>query len=79
LEIDLIFEKHLEIYPVEIKITMTPKIGMAKPIEQFQKSFSKLNVQTGTIISLINKQIHLTRNVISQPLELFLSNMKHFD
>ncbi len=63
LEIDLIIEKNFEIFPFEIKLTKTPKIGMAKPLERFKANFPKLKINAARIITLGEENISLTKNV----------------
>ncbi len=63
LEIDLIIEKNFEIFPFEIKLTKTPKIEMAKPLERFKANFSKLKINAARIITLSEENIPLTKNV----------------
>ena len=63
LEIDLIIEKNFEIFPFEIKLTKTPKIGMAKSLERFKANFPKLKINTAKIITLCEEDIPLTKNV----------------
>jgi len=75
LEIDLIIEKHLEIHPIEIKLSKTLYTGMARPIERFIKSFSGLKVNTGTIVSLADETIPITKNVASLTLNLLLEEL----
>ena len=72
LEIDLIIEKNMEIYPVEIKLSKTLNVGMAKPIERFRELFLALKIHPGKIVSLADESIPLTKNVASLSLELFL-------
>ncbi len=75
LEIDLIIEKHLEIHPIEIKLSKTLSTGMAKPIERFIKLFSSLKINAGTIVSLSDEEIPITRNVASSTLESLLEKL----
>lgn len=75
-EVDLIIEKNMQIFPVEIKSTKSPTIQMAKSIEQYQNTFSKLNIAKGKIISMCDEKILLTRNVSLEPLENFLDWIK---
>lgn len=49
---------------------------MAKPIEQFMKLFSGLKINPGTIVSLAEGKIPLTKNVTSLPLDLFFERLK---
>jgi len=73
LEIDLIIERGVELYPVEIKFTKTPVVGMANPITRFKKIFSKLNIKRGTILTLAKENYSLTNTVGVSSLDNFLS------
>ena len=78
LEIDLIIENNLELYPFEIKLTKTPNIRMADSIERCKKIFSKLKINTGRIISLAQNDINLTKNVSVMGLNSYLRYLKRF-
>ncbi len=74
LEIDLIIEvENMSIYPIEIKLTKTPKMGMAQNISRFTKLFTKLDIKDGKIISLTDKNIKLSKEVYIQKLEDYFS------
>ena len=77
-EIDLIIEKSLELYPYEIKLTKTPNLGMTKPIERFKKIFSKLKISDGKIISLSNHEVLLTEGVSAVNIDSYLECLKIF-
>lgn len=62
MEIDLIIEKNMRIYPFEIKFTKTPNLGMAKSIERFKKAYSVLNIELGGLITLAKKEGKLSRD-----------------
>ncbi len=62
-EIDLIVESDLQLFPFEIKLTKTPNINMANPIERFIKNFTKLKINKGKIIILGEQEMSLTKNV----------------
>jgi predicted AAA+ superfamily ATPase len=72
LEVDLIIEKADKIYPFEIKLTKTPNIGLAKPLERFKKIFGKLNMDKGRIISLSKEEGPLTKEVDLVSLDNYL-------
>ena len=72
----MIIEKHLEIYPIEIKLSKTLNIGMAKPIERFFKLFSDLKIHPGTIVSLADETIPITKNVTSLSVESLLEKLE---
>lgn len=60
-EVDLIIEEEGSIFPVEIKMSMTPDMNMAKGIQQFKK-LSK-NVGKGAIVCLTESEYPLNREV----------------
>lgn len=73
LEIDLLLERALEFYPLEIKLTQTPRISMAKPIERFRRLFSGVTIHEGQLITLVDGETYrLTENVRLSDLESFL-------
>jgi hypothetical protein len=72
LEIDLIIEKNMQVFPLEIKLNKSPNINMAKPIERFKKVFSKLKIMPGRIICLSDEDFFLTRDVSVQSLDRYL-------
>lgn len=78
LEIDLIIEKNLQLYPFEIKLTKTPNLGMAGSIERFRKIFSKLKISNGKVISLTRDEIPLTKNVSAVNMNSYLEYVKTF-
>ncbi|MEW5758861.1 MAG: ATP-binding protein [Candidatus Omnitrophota bacterium] len=75
LEIDLIIEKNLEIFPFEIKLTKTPTINMAKAVDSFKKIFSKLNIKPGKIISLVDLDTPLTNSALAVNINSCLSDL----
>lgn len=76
LEIDLLIEEHLEIYPVEIKLSKTLNVGMAKSIERFMKLFSSLKIHPGVIVSLSDETIRITKNVTALSIESLLEKLQ---
>lgn len=78
LEIDLIIESNQKLFPYEIKMTKTPSMRMAAPIERFRKVFSGLKVAHGKIISLSTKDIALTENVSVQNMDSYLESLEGF-
>lgn len=72
LEIDLIIEKSMKIYPLEIKLTKTPNLEMIKPIERFKKIFNRLNIQTGKIISLSQENVSLSKSIYLESFDKYL-------
>jgi len=75
-EIDLIIEKEMRIFPFEIKLNKSPGMQFAGPIEQYRRIFSKLNIAEGKIISLSDEKTTLTENVSVEPLDDFLNWLK---
>ena len=71
-EIDLIIEKSMRIYPFEIKLSKSPNINMVKPMDRFKKIFSKLEIMTGGLICLSDEDISLTRNVKARSLGSYM-------
>ncbi len=70
LEVDLLVEgADLELFPCEIKLSKTPNLNMARPIQQFKQLFPKLKVSQGRIISLSEENFGLTKDVQVQILE----------
>lgn len=76
IEIDLIIEKNLQLYPFEIKLTKTPNVGMASPIERFKKIFSKLKINTGSVISISEENVALTKNVSVINMDSYLRQLE---
>lgn len=66
LEIDLLIEKALKIYPFEIKLTKSPAGGLAGPMERFKNLFPKLRIMPGRIICLTDEKIPLSRTVSAE-------------
>ena len=75
LEVDLIIEQNLEVIPVEIKLSKTPHLGMAKSIERYMKLFSGLRIQPGMVVSLIDETIPLTRHVTTLSLPALIEKL----
>lgn len=74
-EVDLLIEKNMKLYPFEIKLTKSPTIGMTKNMEQFIKLFSKLNLGPGKIICLSEETFYLTRSVIVTDVRNYLKEV----
>ena len=62
-EVDLLIERGLEIFPVEIKLTKTPSLNMARQIEKFRSNFTKLKINEGSLITLSSNKFKLSKNV----------------
>ena len=72
LEVDLLIERNGLLYPFEFKMSKNVNLGMAAPIDKFQKLFSKLNPAEGRVISLSKEDVSLSRNVSAQSINGFL-------
>lgn len=72
-EVDLIIEKNMKIFPFEIKITKTPDANMAKPIAKFKSIFSKFDIKKGNIISFCDKDSILTSDVSCISIDTYLN------
>lgn len=77
LEIDILVEKDLSVYPFEIKHSKTLKFDMAKPIDRFTSIFSAINVNQGNIISPAGDKGAISRSVRSMSVESFLDWVKN--
>jgi len=78
LEIDLIIEKNLEVFPLEIKMTKTPNLRMGAPLERFRKAFPRLKIGEGKIISLCEQDLPLTKNISVLSLDSYLKYLADF-
>ncbi len=67
-EIDLIIEKDNVLYPIEIKKSAQPSIEMAKNFSVLSK-LSDVSAGPGCILCQCDKNLFLSENVISLPLE----------
>jgi predicted AAA+ superfamily ATPase len=63
IEIDLLIESNLRLFPIEIKLTKSPNIGMGNSIERFKKIFNSLKIDEGKIISLSTDEMKITKNI----------------
>jgi len=77
-EIDLIIERNLELYPFEIKLTKTPNMAMATSMGKIRKIFSRLKINTGKIICLTERDMPLTKMVSIINMDSYLKNLKDF-
>ncbi|MDD4980034.1 MAG: ATP-binding protein [Candidatus Omnitrophica bacterium] len=75
-EVDLIIEKNMQLFPLEIKMSKSPNTNMAKPIERFKKIFSKLAVKPGKIICLSDEDGLLTKDASVCSLDTYLKWIK---
>ncbi|MBM3254625.1 MAG: ATP-binding protein [Candidatus Omnitrophica bacterium] len=62
-EVDLLIERGVEVFPVEIKLTKTPSLIMARPIEKFRSNFKKLRINEGCVVALSSNNFKLSSNV----------------
>ncbi|MFC1617070.1 ATP-binding protein [Candidatus Margulisiibacteriota bacterium] len=62
-EIDLIIERGLDIIPIEIKLSKTPKREMGKNISSLKELFPKLNFKKGYLLCLSDKTFSLNNDV----------------
>ncbi len=65
-EVDLIIEEEGKLFPVEIKMSMTPDMNMAKGIQQLNKLSN--NVNKGAIVCLAESEYPLNREINIIPL-----------
>lgn len=63
LEIDLLIETNLQCFPIEIKLTKTPHIGMTHTFERARTLFETFNIQQGHIVCLSDETFKLSRDV----------------
>ena len=68
-EIDLIIEENGILYPIEIKLTASPKASMANTNTILDKIPDKKRGM-GTIICLIDKKLYLRENLIALPVSM---------
>jgi len=67
-EIDMIIEENGTLYPIEIKMTASPKASMADAFDILDADVTKKRGK-GAIICLYDKLIHLKENLVAVPLE----------
>lgn len=78
LEVDILIEKDRKLFPIEVKLTRTPGVGMAGSIKRFKELFYQLPVMQGKIVSFSNESFPLTRDVYCQSVSDYLSWLKKF-
>ena len=79
LEVDILIEKsYMNIMPVEIKLSKTPKIAMASNIEQLKKLFSKINFSTGKILSIVDKTTFIKKDLQFSSIKDYLQCLNDF-
>lgn len=65
LEVDLLIEGEGPVlYPVEIKLSKTPKPNMASPLNRFKNLFQGLSIGKGRILSLSERNIPLSNDIL---------------
>lgn len=62
------------IIPVEIKLSKTPSPAMAEPVMRIKRTFDKLPLRDGFLISLAEKSLQLTTGMKAVTLGGFLKN-----
>ena len=73
MEVDLLLEgPDMKVYPIEIKLSKTPRISMASNLQRFRKFLPQLDIQEGRIVSLSPASRPLTRDVVIQELDDYL-------
>lgn len=63
MEIDLIVTKGMDLFPCEIKLSMTLGLKDARNIIRMKKTFCDLNIKTGRIISLADETYEINKDV----------------
>lgn len=74
-EVDLLIEKNHFLYPVEIKISKTPRISDADPMRQIKIIFKNLTWKPGRIVSLSPKNQAMTTAILFQPIDHFVEEL----
>ncbi|MBU2515876.1 ATP-binding protein [bacterium] len=73
LEVDLIIEtENMTVYPLEIKLTKSPKRSMISNIARFRSVFAKLKIKQGRLLCLCDEQMPLTPNDSVEPCDIYL-------
>ena len=67
-EIDLIIYENGTLYPIEIKLTSSPKANMTSAFKVLDK-VPETQRGMGAIICLIDKKTHLRENLVALPIE----------
>ncbi len=75
-EVDLLIEKNMQIFPFEIKLSKSPNVEMTKSLRRFKKIFSGLRIKQGGIISLSEEEGLLQKDISLQPLDKYLNWIK---
>ncbi|MFH0922127.1 MAG: ATP-binding protein [Fibrobacterota bacterium] len=76
-EVDLLIEGvGMTLYPVEFKLSATPRTAMAENISHLRKSFAKLNMAEGILLTLTDRNEPLTKDVRLMSPERFTDWLK---
>lgn len=74
MEIDLIIEKGLKVFPIEIKLTKNPKKEMVSSIEKFYQIDKGIESGDGKLVCLSDENFNLTKKTtIEDPIKFFES------
>jgi predicted AAA+ superfamily ATPase len=77
LEVDLLIEgEDGRPHPFEIKLSKTPRPGMAVGLERFAELFASLFPRSGHVICLADQPLALTRAVTALPVGAYLDRVK---
>ncbi|MBI4178924.1 ATP-binding protein [bacterium] len=76
LEVDLLIESGLKVFPVELKMTRSPSPRMGASILRFRGVFSKLDIMPGRLVSLSDENGILRKNVSLQSMDHYLAWVK---
>jgi len=71
-EVDLIIERNMRIYPFEIKLTKTPNVSMAGHMQRFKNIFSKFDIMPARILCLSENDEILARGVSVTSLDSYM-------
>lgn len=65
------------LFPVEIKLSKTPKLTMAGNIRRFKRLFPGLNIKEGQILSVSDKNIMLGEDIKVIRLDDYLEGLRN--
>lgn len=76
LEVDLIIECPARaLLPVEFKLNKTPSLQMGASIARFKKLFSQLNIKSGLVVSLADKQTPLSSEITATTFDDYIEKL----
>lgn len=75
-EVDLLIEKNQSLYPVEIKISKTPRLADGEPMMHLKRILSGLPWKPGRIVSLSPKNQDATRDLSMNSVNHFIDWMR---